>query len=406
MSSNHHPLPETLVSYASGTLSNALSCVVACHLSMCSDCADDVRQLELVGGLMLEGLETIPADTILAERAATHWAAQHWPGGPEPDPLPKISDPLLPVPLVRYLGTEGAQLRWKMVVKGVQQCWITLPEGSGEMRLLRLVPGQLLFKHANSGDMGLALVLQGVCRDHAGDYLRGDVIEWEEDSPRQPRASGDVECICLIASDEIPVTFARPDQAPRRLRRRRYLPELRVREIWDRKLALTTSIAVIAGIGLGWLFWGEAEDNPFEQDELVQTENNHLVARGILQNGLDILPSGKQMFAFSKGSEFRLAVKMTFQSQAGDYCRQYYCRENKIADASSELYSGIACRTGDQWAVKIQALIPPFRTAAEQVIPAGEGEDPAMDAVLASLISGDPLVGQDEAAVMNNGWKK
>src|SRR5262249_29728163 len=130
MSSNHHPFPETLVSYAAGTLSNALSCVVACHLSMCGECADDVRELELVGGLLLEAREITPAETTLAERAAADWATQPLPGGREPDPAPKVSHPLLPVPLAPYLGAEGTQTRWEMVLKDAQHYRIALPEGS------------------------------------------------------------------------------------------------------------------------------------------------------------------------------------------------------------------------------------------------------------------------------------
>jgi putative transcriptional regulator len=50
MTPNHHPFPETLISFVSGTLPDATSCVVVCHLSMCSDCANHVRRLEMLGG--------------------------------------------------------------------------------------------------------------------------------------------------------------------------------------------------------------------------------------------------------------------------------------------------------------------------------------------------------------------
>ena len=57
---SHHPNPETLISYASGTLPNAIACIVACHLSMCRECANEIRWLERLAGVMLSRLE--PAD--------------------------------------------------------------------------------------------------------------------------------------------------------------------------------------------------------------------------------------------------------------------------------------------------------------------------------------------------------
>jgi putative transcriptional regulator len=204
MSPNHHPDPSTLISYAAGTLPNAISCVVACHLTLCPECSEHARWLGVLGGVMLDRLEAPAGDTGLAERAAGGF-----PDGlpasdlPRRDATPTIDDPVLPEPLARYLGMGVGDVPWKRVVKGVRQHWVKLPRGSGQIRLLRLTPGKVLLEHTHTG-MELTLVLQGVYGDHTGDYLRGDVIEWTEGTLHQPRAAGDDDCICVIASENTP----------------------------------------------------------------------------------------------------------------------------------------------------------------------------------------------------------
>jgi putative transcriptional regulator len=202
MSPNSHPAAETLIAYAAGTLPNAISCVVACHLSLCAECAGHVRRLDIVGGLLLKALEAAPADAAFTEREAEAWPAEPR-AEAEPRHAPEAGEAWLPRPLARYLGMTGAQIPWKPVVKGVRQYWVKLPKNCGQMRLLRLAPGKLLLEHTHTG-MELTLVLQGVYGDHTGDYLRGDVIEWTEGTLHQPRAGGTGECICLIASEHTP----------------------------------------------------------------------------------------------------------------------------------------------------------------------------------------------------------
>ena len=204
MTPNHHPQPETLIAYAAGTLPSVISCVVACHLSLCRECAEQARWLGMVGGIMLKNVEARPADKPLLERAVARWSVGTPPSAETgQEAAPQADDPVLPRPLARHLGMSGAQIPWKTVVKGVRQHWVKLPKGSGTIRLLRLTPGKELLEHTHTG-MELTMVLQGVYGDHTGEYQRGDVIEWMEGTLHQPRAGGDIECICMIASENTP----------------------------------------------------------------------------------------------------------------------------------------------------------------------------------------------------------
>jgi putative transcriptional regulator len=399
---NHHPHPDTLMCYVAGTLSNATSCIVACHLSLCRDCADHVRRLEVLGGLMLKNLEAGPTDNAFTERAAAQWSSKSLiSSGMRHDTVPNTGDPLLPLPLERYLGMRGSKIPWKTVVNGVREYGVELPKGSGQMRLLRLLPGNPLLEEAHPGTE-LILVLQGRCRDHTGDYVRGDVIEWTEDSRHQMRVSGDQECVILVASEVMPADLVRRDRASQKSHRKPFTPGLRFRKIRDLTPALAASVAMIVGIGLGWLLHGGTAGNVVALDDLVQIESSRLIARGALQSTLEASPSGGQKVETSSdGRQFHLSVKMTFQNAAGDYCREY-----RIVSASRERYAGVACRSGGLWAVKIQALLPPSRSASEQMIPAGGNTDAAMDTAIGALIDGDPLAGADEAALLSKGWKK
>jgi putative transcriptional regulator len=54
MNGFHHLDEATIVSYASGTLSEGLLPIVANHVTHCAKCGKSVRRAEAIGGAMLE----------------------------------------------------------------------------------------------------------------------------------------------------------------------------------------------------------------------------------------------------------------------------------------------------------------------------------------------------------------
>jgi len=56
MNGFHHLDEATIVSYASGTLSESLLPVVASHVTRCAECGKSVRRAEAIGGAVLEAV--------------------------------------------------------------------------------------------------------------------------------------------------------------------------------------------------------------------------------------------------------------------------------------------------------------------------------------------------------------
>ena len=57
MNIKHHLDEATLVSYAAGSMSQAMALVVACHISICPSCRERVSQSEAIGGILLDSLD-------------------------------------------------------------------------------------------------------------------------------------------------------------------------------------------------------------------------------------------------------------------------------------------------------------------------------------------------------------
>ena len=194
---HHHPGGATLISYVSGALPVAIAGLVACHATLCAECQAKIRQLKIVGALLLESIEAEPMADAEIARATNRFTQR--------DPLPQAraahpSDPVLPAPLAHYLGMTGDEIPWKTLVKGLQQYKVKLPKAAGEIRLLKARPGMRLLKHSHRG-MELTMVLKGAYRDETGEFHRGDLSDLDEDIEHQPKVLSGDECICVIASE-------------------------------------------------------------------------------------------------------------------------------------------------------------------------------------------------------------
>lgn len=201
-----HPDDATLISYASGALSQVISLVTAAHLERCPQCRARLRQAEQIGGVlvqqpvsrvvslrgraaMLERLdETMPTHAIGADPM---YAANE-----DPDMLPLSVQP--------YFGKHLSELKWKTLIPGVQRVQAQGIE-QGNLMLLKIAAGMSMPVHNHEGSE-MTMVLKGAYHDELGEYRVGDIADLDSDVQHQPVAFDDQGCICLAASDS-PLRF-------------------------------------------------------------------------------------------------------------------------------------------------------------------------------------------------------
>lgn len=192
----HHPGPESLISCSAGSMPEAFAAVMASHISMCPCCRRDLGMLDHVGTALFDTLTPTPVTRpapiigLRADEAGLDEATQ---------PVSSHGD--VPLPLVAVIGNSLDNIPWRRVTSSVWQHQIALSEGHrGELRLIKVAPGQALPEHGHSGSE-ITLVLLGSYRDATGHYRVGDVADLCEEIEHTPVADPIEGCICLIATD-------------------------------------------------------------------------------------------------------------------------------------------------------------------------------------------------------------
>lgn len=185
MSPRHHPSPDILAAYASGTLESGFGLVVGAHVEGCAACRAQIRTFEAVSGAALQ--EVTPAavaDNALA-RVMARLDAQA--AAPKADTRPLLERlPLKPK---------------KWVAPGVWVAAVDTPHAADDrVYLLSVAAGGLTARHEHEG-REFCTVLKGAYRDELGLFSAGDFAAAEGELNHQPRVEGDEECICLFATE-------------------------------------------------------------------------------------------------------------------------------------------------------------------------------------------------------------
>lgn len=205
MTIRHHLDDATVVSYAAGTLGEALAVVAAAHVAMCGECRARVRAAETAGGALLEAEAPaeLGADALAHMMARIERAGE---GPPSRQPIPiRVSDPRVPAPLAARLGTGLDDIRWRWLAPGVASHQLAVSPTGGHLQLLRITNGVAMPEHGHGGTE-LTLVLAGSYRDETGQYRAGDVADLDSDVEHAPAVDSDEDCICLVAT-EAPTRF-------------------------------------------------------------------------------------------------------------------------------------------------------------------------------------------------------
>lgn len=189
----HTVSDERLLAYAAGGLSAPEAVVVATHLSMRPRTAAFARQLQAVGGRLLEDIqpEPMPADALALTLARAEIDA-----GEVEAPPPLNDMPQLPEPLRRYaLGP------WRWMGPGVRVRDVHAPrDGDCRVILLDIQPGRVMPRHTHGG-VELTCVLSGAYATDEARFEVGDLEEADHDTLHQPRVVSDEACLCVAALD-------------------------------------------------------------------------------------------------------------------------------------------------------------------------------------------------------------
>lgn len=200
MNASHHPSDDLLWSYASGSLDEPSSILIATHLSLCPVCRGVVAKAEGVGGELFEDIA--PADVSASSLDSVLARLD------EPEELGSVpvqtfdeEDSIsIPSPLKDYLASSVKTLPWRWLGPGVRYTAISIEAKGPKVGLLRIAPGTKVPMHGHSGNE-MTMVLTGGYTDATGNFQRGDVEAADDGLVHQPVADAGEECLCLVVTE-------------------------------------------------------------------------------------------------------------------------------------------------------------------------------------------------------------
>lgn len=207
ISINHHPSEELLLDYATGAMEEAYSLAIATHSALCPACRREIRDMEAIGGMLLDAIEPAQLPGIAMEETMAqldHVKPEIAPSAPANETTTRPT--VLPQPLHQYVGCDIDHLQWRRIGLGAYQFVIPTSETGAAARLLRIPAGRPVPHHTHGG-LELTLVLAGAFSDETGEYSRGDLQEADENLRHQPQALPGDDCICLAITDA-PLRFS------------------------------------------------------------------------------------------------------------------------------------------------------------------------------------------------------
>jgi putative transcriptional regulator len=171
-----------MVDYAAGGLEPAAALVVETHLALRPDRVEDALAADVLGGLLLEGLEPVAIASAPLARG----------GAFEEPPLDRAL--VAARARIRMAADGGGALSWQKRFPG----WGEHPLPVSGASLIRIGSGRAMPRHGHYGQE-LTLVLFGAFEDENGRYEAGDLIVADAHTEHRPRVAGRSDCICLAA---------------------------------------------------------------------------------------------------------------------------------------------------------------------------------------------------------------
>lgn len=194
MPAQTHIPDEWLMDYAAGTLDEAVSVMVASHLSLCPHCRCQTRRLEATGGVLLDQSETIPVSEACRSKMMAMLDAE--PPPPATETTPESLCRILPAPVRSFSGCGIDGLHWEKISATIER--VILPtKGCSKLQVVRFKAGSTIPKHDHRGSE-MTLILSGSIRDQGQLLRRGDIAVCEPGHIHTPKVGEAEDCLCLV----------------------------------------------------------------------------------------------------------------------------------------------------------------------------------------------------------------
>lgn len=182
------------------------------------------------------------------------------------------------------------------------------------------------------------------------------------------------------------------------------------RGAWSRFLPQTAwaqaaAVALLVGTGAGYLT-AQWRSSALEPIVWVAT------ADPLLNEALETTASGATFARREPGAEVSRDILplLTFRDEGGRFCREF--ESSFVVAEDRQISYGVACREQGAWqtqALMAQQLITPTlgdpETELSEYVPAMGGDVASFDAVIQQLMVGEPLGPEEEAALIDQGWR-
>lgn len=222
--SSWHPDDMTLMNYVAGSSSAPEALAIATHLSFCHECCVHVRNLNNLGGALLETIKPASIDddafnSLMANleprcsaatghdgESHTRQRSMNLSSDVQTTRTPKNKKQFVN-PLESYLPTELEDLAWHHQTKEISKFDLTNLLGAKgfQVSLQKIRAGAHVPKHTHKG-FEYTVILRGGFSDELGVYHAGDFIARDASHHHSPTALQNEDCICLTVLNA-PVKF-------------------------------------------------------------------------------------------------------------------------------------------------------------------------------------------------------
>ncbi len=199
----HHPDQNTLIEFAAGSLDHAQAIAVSTHLHYCSRCRNEVRELEMTGGAVLESSQQTSAliDEDELEQSFQQLMSKISTQGQlkaanDTHNVPVCEAKYEHLPKVLKKMLTDHPVTWKRVTPELKSAHLIAGQNKYGVSLQKIKAGGQVPEHDHRGTE-ITVVLKGSFSDEDSVYHQGDFLLKDSGDTHRPTASINEDCLCL-----------------------------------------------------------------------------------------------------------------------------------------------------------------------------------------------------------------